>query len=345
MNKIISIILLCCLLLTCLSSCALTDKIFGNNDSEPEKPEVTPPENPGGTESETPENTEQVTPGEEENKTPNNEEENKTPDNTGNGTPDDIEDKTPVELQATNGLVVALIEYLRGLNADYDLPATSTGIKIDQIKGGKQALHVGLDNSEYYFVCAYYNASHSYETQNYCCATDYTWVKFKNADEISEKYNDLDFFVGFQINSPSFVTDILNEDASVPPFEHFKIYTPNFSDGLNTNEAIEFGASFIYINLLDYEKIYYSLSVYYTVLVMLPTISLDGQYYVLVSEIKIIYPDGREYVNNSVNEFGYYYDALVSVMDTESFSITDNKGKTYFYGLVALDDFVSCVNE
>lgn len=319
MNKIISIVLLCSLLLMCLSSCAYVDKIFGNNDNEPENPELTPPENPNGTLPETPDET----PPEEPNE----------------------EDITPTELQATNDLIAALIEYLKSLSRDYDLPHTSTGMKIDQIKSGKQALHVGFDNSEYYFVCAYYNASHSYETQDYCCATQYTWVKFKNASEISEKYNDLDFFVGFQINKPSFLTDILNEDAPVPPFEHFNMYTPAFSDGLNTNDAIAFDASFIYINVLDYEKIYFSLSIYYTDLVMLPSVSIDGRYYVIVDQIKTIYPDGREYVSNLVNEFGKYHDVLVSVMDTESFSITDEKGITHFYGLVAIDVFVDCVKQ
>lgn len=324
MNKIISIILLCCLLLTCLSSCAYVDKLFGNEDKEPEEKLPANPEEPN---SEVPEETEPQNPNGTDPEEPNE------------------EDITPTELQATNGLVVSLIEYLQGLNADYDLPATSTGVKIDQIKSGKQALHVGLDNSEYYFVCAYYNASHSYETQDYCCATQYTWVKFKNASEISEKYNDLDFFVGFQINKPSFLTDILNEDAPVPPFEHFNMYTPQFNDGLNTNDAIAFDASFIYINLLDYEEIYYSLSIYYTRLVILPSVSIDGRYYVIVDKIKTIYPDGREYVSNLVNELGKYHDVLVSVMDTESFSITDEKGRTHFYGLVAIDVFVDCVKQ
>lgn len=40
MNKIISIVLLCSLLLMCLSSCAYVDKIFGNKDNEPENLET-----------------------------------------------------------------------------------------------------------------------------------------------------------------------------------------------------------------------------------------------------------------------------------------------------------------
>ena len=77
-------------------------------------------------------------------------------------------------LQSQDALVCTLVEYLRDLLYEYDLADTSTAIKIDEIKNGKQALHVGFDKSEYYFVCAYYNAEHDDESIVYCCATDYT---------------------------------------------------------------------------------------------------------------------------------------------------------------------------
>ena len=129
-------------------------------------------------------------------------------------------------LQSQDALVCTLVEYLRDLLYEYDLADTSTAIKIDEIKNGKQALHVGFDKSEYYFVCAYYNAEHDDESIVYCCATDYTWVRFNDVNKISEKYDDLNFIAGFQINKASSVTDIITKDAKAPSMEHFQEYKP-----------------------------------------------------------------------------------------------------------------------
>lgn len=247
------------------------------------------------------------------------------------------------KLDKSSKIVCSLIEYLQSLFADYDLPATSTAMKINEIKNGKQALHVRFNESECYFVCAYYNTVHNNEAIDYCCATNYTWVKFNNANEITAKYDDLNFVVGFQINKASFVTDIVTKDATVPAFEHFQEYAANFNNGLNINDATEFDANFIYLNSTDDETVYHSLSVYYNTLVIIPCVSLVGKSYV-VKALYTIYPDGTRYDNNVVRDFDEYYDILAAVMDTGCYSKTDDKGRSVFYGLIEIDDFANCIN-
>ena len=299
MNKIISFVLLCALLLMCFSGCSISNGTSENTNHS-------------------------------------------TTSNTTlkNDIPDIVEGKLDKSIK----LVCALTEYLQSLSWDYFLPSTSTAIKIDEIKNGKQALHVGFIKSDYYFVCAYYNDGHSDEAQDYCCVTDYTWVKFNDANEISDKYDDSNFVVAFQINKASFITDIAAQDVAVPAFEHFQEYAARFNNGLNINDATEFDASFIYLNSTDDEILYHSLSVYYNALVIIPCVSLNGNTYV-VKKLYTIYPDGTRYDNNIVQDFGEYYDALVAIMDTTSYSATDEKGRTTFYGLIEINDFADCINK
>ena len=254
------------------------------------------------------------------------------------------EEEALTELPNNDALVCTLIEYLQDLFVDHDMPDTSTAIKIDEIKNGKQALHVGFDKSKYYFVCAYYDNTHEDEITDYCCATNYTWVKFESPNEISEKYNALSFVVAFQINKASFVDDILTKDAIVPNIEHFQEYIPKFNNGLNNNDTIEFDTSFIYLNSSDDRNVYHSISAYYNVLRTLPCISLNEQYYITI-ELYTIYADGTRSDGNIISDFGKYYDALVNVMDTTSYSVTDEQGRTNFYGLIEISAFANCINE
>ena len=254
------------------------------------------------------------------------------------------EEKSPTELQNNDVLVCTLIEYLQDLFVSHDLPDTSTAIKIDEIKNGRQALHVGFDKSRYYFVCAYYDSTHEHEITDYCCATNYTWVKFENPNEISEKYKDLSFVVAFQINKSSFVTDILTKDAIVPNIEHFQEYTPNFNNGLNTNGAITFDANFIYLNSSDDKEVYHSISAYDNVLKTLPCICLNERYYI-TKELYTIYADGTRSDNNVISDFGKYYETLLNIMDTTSYNVTDEKGRNTFYGLIEINAFSNCIDE
>ena len=264
---------------------------------------------------------------------------------SGCATPSNDDDVNgPTVLQSQDALVCSLIEYLQSLFVSHDMPDTSTATKIEEIKNGKQALHVGFNKSEYYFVCAYYNTGHNDEANDYCCVTNYTWVKFNNANEISEKYDDLNFVVAFQINKASLVTDIITKDAIVPNIEHFQEYTPNFNNGLNTNGDITFDTSFIYLNSSDSKNVYHSTTACYNVLKTLPCICLNERYYI-TKELYTIYADGTRSDSNVISDFGKYYDTLVNIMDTTSYSVTDEKGRTTFYGLIEISAFSICINE
>ena len=258
----------------------------------------------------------------------------------------------PPEQQVEAELIQTLATYLDELLSDIDWAyGNSVNAKINRIKKGAQALHVEYGEPKCYFVGAYYKDGHEHETSVYCCADKYSWVKFENASEISETYQGLSFIVAFQINQPSLVEDILTKDASVPKMEHFILYQPTFHNGFNTNSMTilvdtysynaYFDSTFIYLNTHDGETVYYTSSEYLYVLSRLPCVHLDGQYYVSIL-LYILYPSGVCSDGDLEVEFGKYYDALVSVMDTERYRETTD-GRTYFYGLIKLEDFASCI--
>lgn len=251
-------------------------------------------------------------------------------------------EKTPTELQNQDAIVCKLIEYLQDLFTSYEVPDTSTEEKIEKIKEGTQALLVDFQNSEYYFVCAYYDTAHQNEAIDYCCVTNYTWVKFEDANEISEKYKGLNFVVGFQIDRAAFVTDILTKDISVPCVEHFQNYVPHFCAGVNTNNAIEFNVAFLYLHSTDADNLYHSVSAYDHVLKTLPCLSLSGRYYVIIDEYTI-YPDGNRSDADLRSDFGKYYDLLESRMNTNRYMKTDEKGRTTFYRLIEVYIFADCI--
>ncbi len=87
-------------------------------------------------------------------------------------------------------LLLALINYLRWEKVHIEVGVTSTELKINDIKDGKQPLLVDFDSFDYYFVCCYYTPPHDLEIMDYCCAEKYTWVKFERESEIREYYNE-----------------------------------------------------------------------------------------------------------------------------------------------------------
>ncbi len=262
---------------------------------------------------------------------------------SGCAVPDEGEVKGPVELQSRDALVCTLVKYLHDCRFDYDLPGTSTAIKIEEIKNGKQAIHVGFDPSDCYFVCAYYDGAHEDEGIFYCCVTEYTWVKFGDVNEISEKYKDLTFVVAFQINRALFATDMIEKRAAVPDMEHYQKYVPEFCNGLNVSAPISFDTSFIYLNSSDDKSVYHSVFAYDHVLKTLPCISFRERYY-FTCELSVLYPDGRRWENDFSYDFGKYYDSLTRVMDTDSYHVTNEQGCTIFYGLIEIDDFAECIS-
>lgn len=253
------------------------------------------------------------------------------------------EDNVDPDNQVDEDLIVALVDYLKTLSYDYELFPHSTADKIDDIKNGKQALHVAFDSSNTYFVCAYLDEISNADKFFHDHADEYTWVKYEKAEEIYEKYNDLSLVVAFQINPSLFVKDIMSEDAAVPAMEHFQPYEPQFNEGLNTKAADTFDETFIYLDSSDNDTVYHCTSVYYDYTVNIPCICLDGQYYVYKYLYSVLADGSRDNVNVSY-DFGEYYDCLVSVMDTEKYTLNEN-GRTTVYGLITIDDFADIINK
>ena len=301
MNKIISIVLLCSLLLMCLSSCALTDKIFGNNDSVPEKPEVTPPENPNGT----------------------------LPESPNQDTPQN-EDGKPVELQVTDDRVVTILDYLENTDSGYPL---SMANMIDRIKADTaKAMLVNFYSSESYFVCGYYtdDADPFFHTD----APNYTWVKFDSENEITEEYKDLTLVISFQFSKASMVSDIITPDANVPNIEHFQVYFPVFEEGINISDDIEDDDIFVYVCSPNESTLF----VHHFGSSNLPFVHINGKYYLTVPHYRIM-QDGTRVDTKLDNYFGKYYDALLNIMIKDKYSVTES-GYTAFYGLIEFKDFL-----
>ena len=307
MNKLIPLVLLCVLLFGCVSGCA-----FSN-----------PPDNSG--------------------KTP--EEENTDlkpviPDNTPEGETVDL------ELENTSDLVIALCNYLKSscLWNPWDpiMNSKSFAQKVDDIKEGAQVLHVACNPDDFYFVCGYLNRTEEHIGNVFWYGESYTWVKFENANEIYEKYKDLNFVVAFQINKATFVTDIITEDAVVPNVEHFQMYSPAFYRGENTKSAVIFDERFIYLHSSQGKNVYHSLSAYNNTLVTIPCVYLNEQYYIL-KQLYGIHLDGTQSGDDSITAFGKYYDDLMSIMDCTSYSVSENY--THIYALIEIDAFSKFIKE
>lgn len=277
----------------------------------------------------------------------------KIPDGTNESTPhgtsadtttpeNDQHDLPEIEgaLDKNSDLIVTLVAYLKQYWVEYDMIGKSFADKIDDIKGGAQPLHVVFNPSDYYFVCAYYNPTHEYDEGMYCCAEQYTWMKYESAAEIKEYCNDIKFVVAFQINKALSVTNILSQETAVPDMEHFQIYKPLFEGGTNKDAPITFDQNFLYLNNADKATIYHCKAIYNHEYITIPCSYIDGQYY-LSFFLYTIYSDGRKGEESDyVYSFGEYYDALMSVMEKDKYHVTDKYERTRFYGVISFDDFV-----
>ena len=272
-----------------------------------------------------------------------------TPDET--TTPDNNQDDQPQaegELDKDSDLIVALVDYLKEYWVECDMPSKSLADKIDDIKNGKQPLHVAFDSENYYYVCGYYNGSHEREDKNWCCPEEYTWKQYDAETEIQEYYNGMKCVVVFQMNEAQTVTNILSNESKAPDMEHFQIFAPTFASGANTATAIAFEDEFIFLNDEDKDTVYHCSRAYKHELVTMSSICMDGQYYVL-HFLEGVLPgeefDLQEFLGgeSTTYEFGDYYDAIMSVMDTERYRVTKENGKVSYYGVISFEDFADIV--
>ena len=253
-----------------------------------------------------------------------------------------------------NELIETLSNFLDYYHVLWDRVHISFSAQINAIKRGTQPLHVVFDANDYYYACAYYSPTHDRNESAYCCFSEYTWVAYKSETAIQEFHNGMQFVVAFQINRAASVINILTGEPA-NDIEHFDIYVPVFENGVNTAVATEFDQNFVYLNGLfsdlDENTIYYSTSpksVKDHSNHAIPCVYLDGRYYLSLSlgTLKADKEfDAQEVLSKESNiyKFGEYYDAIVGVMDMESYRIVNQDGSMRIYGLITFEDFVNGV--
>ena len=240
-------------------------------------------------------------------------------------------------------LVHELVKYLQQMYVSYDLRTKSVEEKIDEIKECKQPLHVAFDSSSYYYVCAYYNIQHIVECTKYCCADEYTWIRFENANDITEYHNGKKILEAFQIDKSTFVKDISSNSLLVPSMEHFRLYIPKFEEGLNVNSALEFKETFIYFGSSDRDVIYHSTDWYYHRLVTLLCKCFNDNYYIPL-HIYYVYPGEEEHKAYMMGMLGKYYDDLLGVIINGDHTLKDStKVYEYYYGVINIEDFIEAI--
>lgn len=74
-------------------------------------------------------------------------------------------------------------------------------------------------------------------------------------------------------------------------------------------------------------------------MVTIPCILLDNKYYITRVTYSI-HANGNKDEGYLKGDFGTYYDALMGIMDTTKYSVTATQGRTDYYGLIEINDFV-----
>ena len=154
------------------------------------------------------------------------------------------------------------------------------------------------------------------------------------------------FVVSFQINKASQVDDIFIRETPLPSVEYFAPYQPRFESGKNTNPPVLFDQTFIYLSKPNKDAIYIYESTYHQNFT-LPCVCINGQTYISVY-LYTIDNNGTPNIEGGLTndyfktEFGEYYDILVSLMDTQKYSVT-NGAYTHCYGVLSLEDFMNSI--
>ncbi len=212
---------------------------------------------------------------------------------------------------------------------------------IDGIKNGARPLHVDFGEGDRYFVCGYCNNEGTGSIGINELISEYIWVRFESEDEIAESYNGEAFRAAFQIDRAFLVADLRSADAEVPNVEHHQRYTPYFEDGVNSAPAMAIDKTLIYVsrNSENTETKYITFSgpfdcKYDT----MPCIRFEDQYYLSV-KLYVDRPNGNRAETNLAYKFGAYYDSLIAIMQTDTYSVTQDDGTVTTYGMIDLADF------
>ena len=238
-------------------------------------------------------------------------------------------------------LISEISAYMKEMYVIYEPIITTFETNIDRIIQANQVLHISFEESEPYFMCAYFTETDHYESLDYCCLEKYIWVKYKKSTDIQEKFQGKDLVIAFQINDATSVFDIESAKTNVPEVSHYRhFYSLEFIDGYCTNEALNYKPSFVYTNFhsADTEAIFLSQHWYYYNYYIFNTTKINGEYYIYTEQYCIKDNERTDY--NLTYDFGKYYDALMSIIQSEKFQKTDQHGRTHVYGAFDIYEFV-----
>ena len=136
--------------------------------------------------------------------------------------------QTPEATTLHPDLIDSMVKYLQQLTFEYDMPTYGFDDKITFILNGKRAFHVKFSSADYYYACGYatLDAEHVQKREKdfYCCAENYTWVRFDNEADISETYNGQELIVTLQVNKATVCQDILQDTWDGSTMEHYQLY-------------------------------------------------------------------------------------------------------------------------
>ncbi len=215
---------------------------------------------------------------------------------------------------------------------------------IETVKNGSPVVFVEFSESDYFYLCAYYDekkVDFEGEKQFFTKADEYTWIGFNNEKEIHEYYNGLRLVATIQVNKSKECKYVMNEDNQKLDAKYMKLYEPEFDENkVNIKDAnsidrpiceLSIGKHINYDDVSDNGNCSFS------------CVNLDGEIYFkfLVAEQKqaneIVEIDNHE-------EFGEYYDKIMEAMILDKHSEKSNDNKwTYYYGLVTIEDMKNII--
>lgn len=257
------------------------------------------------------------------------------------------EEKTPIPIEKNEDgtlkldetLIGALSEYLREPSGDIML--YSLGDKLGLCNSGYTPLFVETGD-EVYFVAVYSNETpeNPENPGDYVHYEEYTWVGLENATEIQESWNGEAFVAAFIVN-PAKLCKNLKSGETDYKMEHFCFFRPKFKDGFALERENSFKYLAIQLTESSEKQLYCSISSAFNNLYSIGCIELDGEYYVK-QQISTRLADGTLYEHNLELAFGEYYDDLMGVMITGKYSVTTEPGDTHEYGLISVSDLANC---
>ena len=238
-----------------------------------------------------------------------------------------------------------LSDYLRMLKLDYGLTDYTFENQINSLKDGRVPIFVNFSPKDCYYVCAYYNISHDVAEGDggiYCCVDNYTWVKFNKSTEIPQRYNDQEIIIVFQINRTDLIMNLLSEEIEPPIIQHFQMFEPEFIDGFNIKNSIEFSNIYIYLYGFDRRMILFSASNIFDRSLLIDCVFYENEYYVSNMIKKEI--SGKNTITvDLVYYFGEHYDYLTDSSREKIYVETNLAGVTTHYLLTDLNSFINII--